>query len=1034
MRPILAALALAAALPLPARGADLRHPEDAALHAVQFVDENEGWAVGDAGAVWHSIDGGATWERQPTGVRASLRSVYFLNPFTGWAVGREETAHGSVGTVLVTRDGGLKWQRLCVNGLPGLQRVRFFDDKNGIAAGDGSEQYPTGVFLTADGGRTWKPVAGPRCPTWLAADFQDLSTGALAGTWSRLATLRNGVLGASDVDTLSGRSVNGLQLNGKRAAAVGQGGLILLSSDSGGVHWGFADLKLPKETLAGLDFRAVACRGTHVWVAGRPGSVVFHSADQGASWQPQMTGQNLPMNGIAFLDDKRGWAVGELGTVLKTMDGGKSWKVQRQGGQRAAVLCVHARAAGVPLDAIALVGGDDGYLTTALQFSAIDPTAAPLASASEAQRLAAAVRQAGGAAAEVLWQFPLPRHADRADKHQLLAAWNKRHGGDAAEQMLRQLVLAIRMWQPEVVLSDDATDGGDSALESLTADATREAFQRAADPKAFPEQIEQLGLKPWTVKKLYARWHSGKLASVVLDLNEARVRLEGTLNNVATSAGELLDAPAHYNETYYHLVANNMQGAEGHRDLMQGIALGAGGTARRQLPPLPDAAPEIEKAIRARRNLQVLAETPVAGLTDPNRLLSQIGPTLANLSDDQGAQAAFAIARRFADNGQWLLAREAYFVMVDRYPAHPLAADAYRWLIRYASSSEARRRQELGQFLAVTQSEMLRVPDGGTVDKQGLESKHTQQVTTLGDLAEARRWYESCLKVEPRLEAFGGVFASDPAVQFGLQSARRNLGDFKTAQEWYARFVKDHAEGPWRDAAAAELWLANRNGPPPKPLASCRFTPRRPVLDGNFDDDCWQGAAPLRLKDAIGDTAKECTTDAWFAYDKEYLYIALRCQHPAEAYVAPVTKRRRDEDLRDFDRVQILLDLDRDYGTCFRLQIDQRGCLCEDCWGDAAWNPRWFVAVRSEKTGWQIEAAIPLHELTGEPLSAGKAWACNVVRVLPNRGVQGWSLPADVVPRPEGMGLLMFMQERRPAGEAAPAVTERTPSASAPRP
>ena len=33
-------------------------------------------------------DGGATWERQPTGTLASLRAVRFLTPYFGWAVGR----------------------------------------------------------------------------------------------------------------------------------------------------------------------------------------------------------------------------------------------------------------------------------------------------------------------------------------------------------------------------------------------------------------------------------------------------------------------------------------------------------------------------------------------------------------------------------------------------------------------------------------------------------------------------------------------------------------------------------------------------------------------------------------------------------------------------------------------------------------------------------------------------------------------------------------------------------------------------------
>src|SRR5579885_2947222 len=73
MRSIVAVLALCAALAPGARAAEVRNFSDAPLHAVQFVDTNEGWAVGDEGVVWHTIDGGQNWERQPTPTRASLR-------------------------------------------------------------------------------------------------------------------------------------------------------------------------------------------------------------------------------------------------------------------------------------------------------------------------------------------------------------------------------------------------------------------------------------------------------------------------------------------------------------------------------------------------------------------------------------------------------------------------------------------------------------------------------------------------------------------------------------------------------------------------------------------------------------------------------------------------------------------------------------------------------------------------------------------------------------------------------------------------
>ena len=55
----------------------------------------------------------------------------------------------------------------------------------------------------------------------------------------------------------------------------------------------------------------------------------------------------------------------------------------------------------------------------------------------------------------------------------------------------------------------------------------------------------------------------------------------------------------------------------------------------------------------------------------------------------------------------------------------------------------------------------------------------------------------------------------------------------------------------------------------------------------------------------------------------------------------------------------------------------------------------------------------------GQPIRKDTAWACNVIRTLPGRGVQALSVPADVEPRPEGMGLLVFSPAD--AAPAAPA-------------
>ena len=356
-------------------------------------------------------------------------------------------------------------------------------------------------------------MPGPRSPSWRAGDF-NREGGALAGAWNRLATVRRAQVFTVDMDALGGRNLCGLQLRGDGGVAVGQGGLVLLSSKTRGATWHYADLGLPADVQATWDFHAVHGTGAHVWAVGRPGSAALHSPDGGKTWQIVRTGQTMPLHGVFFRDEKKGWAVGELGVVLATTDGGKTWQAQRRGGQHAAVLSVHTQPAGIPLDTASVLGAADGYLTAVMCITAPEPASASLKRVGEASRTAAAYRLAGGAITETLWQFPVGSHLASADRDKLLAAWNRLHGNRAAEQLLRQLVLAVRTYRPEVVLTDNPGAG----IDGLAAEALKEAFRQAADPAIFPEQLTSLGLEAHQAKKLYGLWTAGADAQVHMDL------------------------------------------------------------------------------------------------------------------------------------------------------------------------------------------------------------------------------------------------------------------------------------------------------------------------------------------------------------------------------------------------------------------------------------------------------------------------------------------------------------------------------------
>jgi photosystem II stability/assembly factor-like uncharacterized protein len=1005
--------------------------DDAALRAIQFVDDREGWAAGDDGTVWHSIDGGRTWERQKTGTRAALTGVHFLTPYTGFVSGRTELPGdlGSAGVLLATTDGGLTWNEVSNGLLPGLNGVTFFDDKTGLVVGDGCGAYPGGAFTTADGGKSWLPVVGPRGGSWLAADCANAKTGMLVGAWGQTATLRDGELAPTGLSVPGGRAVRALKSQAKTAFAVGDGGLVLANRDYPNGTWANVELPLPPEARGVCDFHAISVISDKVWLGGRPGSVVLASADGGKSWTVQRTDSHVPIHAIQMLNEKTGWAVGDLGTILMTTDGGAKWQHVR-GKLHAAVLTAHATPKSVPLTMFPVIGAAEGYVTATVGVTTADAATADPRRAAEPFRLSAAIRLAGGAAAESLWPFPLPGHCDGLTADQLRTYWDRLHDGRAAEQLVRQMTLAVRLWRPEVIVTDSVMPDAPAA-EQLVLAAMQEAFKRAADPAAFPEQLAALGLKPHAAKKLVGTTNEGnghfhfdtkKLLAHVLETPEtmtkdASLLIESNRQPVLRIVSHRMDA---FTPPKEHLYKESPS-----THLLDGSALAYGGMARRT-DPIPESlnrwnpvqqAVHFKQIQRTRQELRSVLLPDTRHVTEAS--LSAFRKELvADKSRPLGISDSgmiLAIARELGSQSPWTTSRELYQVAVDFHPTDTDTLPAYRWLARFHASSETLRRVELGQMASLRPTEFYDVPPGEIQQVAHAEAKPERAKFRTAD---ARRdWFGTGPSLEAKLFAVSPLLSREPAEQLAYNAARLKLGLTADAEKTMANYYRavvgrpvTAGANPWFDAVAAELFLMNRRLMPtcPKPMAACAKLADRPVLDGKLDDDVWKAATELSLNEGTKELAATHGTAARLAFDDEYLYLGVTCRHPNGEQVPAADKRKHDDDVTPHDRVELLLDLDRDYATYYRLRVDHRGCTAEDCWGDASWNPTWYVAVSPSPAGWTAEVAIPLSELTGSRPRDKHVWAANVTRVVPGRGVLSWSGPADATPRPEGLGLLEF--------------------------
>jgi photosystem II stability/assembly factor-like uncharacterized protein len=116
------------------------------LFSVSVSDPDHAVAVGYHGAAYYSTDGGQTWRKGETGTQRSLYSVSMADARFGWAVGQS-------GTILRTSDGGARWTsqpNLKADEGSHLFGVHAIDRHKAWAVGEWGTR-----IRTMDGGDTW---------------------------------------------------------------------------------------------------------------------------------------------------------------------------------------------------------------------------------------------------------------------------------------------------------------------------------------------------------------------------------------------------------------------------------------------------------------------------------------------------------------------------------------------------------------------------------------------------------------------------------------------------------------------------------------------------------------------------------------------------------------------------------------------------------------------------------------------------------------------------------------------------------------
>jgi len=76
------------------------------------------------------------------------------------------------------------------------------------------------------------------------------------------------------------------------------------------------------------------------------------------------------------------------------------------------------------------------------------------------------------------------------------------------DEALRRMVLKIRKLRPDVIITNHSVTNNDHGHHQATARLELEAFDAAADPKRFPEQLKE-GVTVWQVQRLFVRARFG---------------------------------------------------------------------------------------------------------------------------------------------------------------------------------------------------------------------------------------------------------------------------------------------------------------------------------------------------------------------------------------------------------------------------------------------------------------------------------------------------------------------------------------------
>jgi photosystem II stability/assembly factor-like uncharacterized protein len=266
---------------------------DEFFNAVEFIDANTGWVVGENGSIVHTTDSGQTWIQQAVDTDAGFRDVAFVDASSGWAVATIPIAYDDFfgrdidwdASLWHTNNGGQTWQQQTIPDTASiLHGVDFVDVETGWAVGSkrigqdasGRPEHAGVIYHTADGGQTWTEQYSPDQISLTAVDFVDDLYGWAVGFPTRSSADQRAVFHTND------------------------GGQTWQRQEAGSIFaplWDAQFIDRNRGYVVGFDYRSA-------W-----GPPVFRTFDGGATWEKIRMAEANPLTieglrGVAVVGDR----------------------------------------------------------------------------------------------------------------------------------------------------------------------------------------------------------------------------------------------------------------------------------------------------------------------------------------------------------------------------------------------------------------------------------------------------------------------------------------------------------------------------------------------------------------------------------------------------------------------------------------------------------------------------------------------------------------------------------------------------------